>query len=65
MRGEQLTIFTAACLSCGWVGDDGTRAAAEHEIKMHERGERHPWHLAPGQVPGWEGEPRNRPSTSR
>jgi hypothetical protein len=61
MRGEKITVWAPACLSCGWHGGDGTRAEAEAEAAMHERGERQPWQLAPGQRPGWEGDPRSRP----
>jgi hypothetical protein len=42
MVGEKETLYTPACLSCGWIGSDGTMAEAEHEGGMHERGERHP-----------------------
>jgi hypothetical protein len=62
MVGEQQRLYTPACLSCGWIGSDGTRVEAEREGGMHERGERQPWIMAPGQTPGWEGEPRTRPA---
>jgi hypothetical protein len=55
-------MWSPACLSCGWYGSDGTRFEAEEEVRMHERGERHPWQMAPGQKPGWEGDPRSRPA---
>ncbi len=53
MVGEQQTLYTPACPSCGWIGSDGTMAEAEHEGSMHERGERHPWQLAPGEARTW------------
>jgi hypothetical protein len=61
MVGEQGTLYTPACLTCGWIGSDGTMAEAEYEGGMHERGERQPWIMAPGQRVGWEGEPRSQP----
>jgi hypothetical protein len=54
MVGEQRTLYTPACLNCGWIGSDGTMPEAEAEGAMHERGERRPWQMAPGQEPGWE-----------
>lgn len=62
MVGEQQTVYTPACLSCGWIGSDGTRLDAEREGAMHERGERQPWQMAPHQRPGWESAPDGRPS---
>jgi hypothetical protein len=62
MVGEQRTIYTPACLSCGWIGSDGTRLEAEREGEMHERGERQPWQMAPHQRPGWEGAADDRSS---
>jgi hypothetical protein len=53
MVGEQRTLYTPACLNCGWIGSDGTMPEAEAEGAMHERGERRPWQMAPGQEPGW------------
>ena len=61
MVGEQGTLYTPACLFCGWIGSDGTRPEAEAEGGMHERGERQPWIMAPGQTPAWESQPRSRP----
>jgi hypothetical protein len=46
MVGEQRTLYTPACLNCGWIGSDGTMPEAEDEGAMHERGERRPWQLA-------------------
>jgi hypothetical protein len=43
MVGEKGTLYSPACLTCGWCGGDGTRAEAETEAAMHQRGERHPW----------------------
>lgn len=43
MKGDRRTQWTPACLNCSWIGSDGTRAEAEQEAQMHERGERHPW----------------------
>jgi hypothetical protein len=45
MVGEQQTLYTPACLNCGWIGSDGTMPEAEAEGAMHERGERRPWQL--------------------
>lgn len=59
-KGEKQTLYTPACLSCGWIGSDGTMAEAEREGAMHARGEVHPWIMQPGQKPGWEGDPRSR-----
>jgi hypothetical protein len=53
MVGETQTLYTPSCLSCGWIGSDGTRPEAEEEGRMHERGERHPWQIAPGPVVPW------------
>jgi hypothetical protein len=61
MVGETRTLFTPACLNCGWVGSDGTRGEAEEEGLMHERGERHPWQLRPGSATPWRpGDPTTR-----
>jgi hypothetical protein len=54
MVGERGTTYSPACLACGWCGGDGTRAEAEAESRMHERGERQPWQLAPGTAKPWE-----------
>jgi hypothetical protein len=54
MVGEQRTMVTPACLNCGWIGSDGTRPGAEEEPRMHERDERNPWQLAPGEVRPWQ-----------
>jgi hypothetical protein len=51
--GEARTIYTPACLACGWIGSDGTYAEAEAEGQMHERGERQPWQLPPGTPSPW------------
>jgi hypothetical protein len=61
MVGDSRTIYTPACLNCGWIGGDGTRLEAETEAGMHERGERQPWHLGPGSVEPWR--PESRPRT--
>jgi hypothetical protein len=63
MVGERRTLYTPACLNCGWIGSDGTMPEAEGEGAMHERGERRPWQMAPGQEPGWEAS-RDRPVPS-
>jgi hypothetical protein len=60
MVGERGTIYSPACLYCGWCGGDGTRAEAKADARMHECGERQPWQMAPRQKPGWEGDPRSR-----
>jgi hypothetical protein len=39
-----------------------TRLEAEREGAMLERGERHPWQMAPGEKLSWEGDPRSRPA---
>jgi hypothetical protein len=39
MAGEGRSTYTAACLSCGWVGGRGTRLEAEAEGQLHEEGE--------------------------
>jgi hypothetical protein len=62
MVGEQQTLYTPVCLTCGWIGSDGTMAEAEHEGGMHERGEVQPWIMAPGQKPEREGGPPSRPA---
>ena len=54
MKGEKGSQWTPACLTCAWIGSDGTRAEAETEARMHERGERQPWQLAPGTIRPWE-----------
>ncbi|HVX31702.1 MAG TPA: hypothetical protein VHA80_01060 [Solirubrobacterales bacterium] len=51
MVGERGTLHTPACLTCGWIGGDGTHAEAEGEAAMHERGERQPWQFPRGQAP--------------
>ena len=53
-EGERDTLCTAFCLVCGWMGGDATRGDAEAEAEMHERGERHPWQLAPGEAKPWK-----------
>jgi hypothetical protein len=53
MVGESRTAYTPACLNCGWIGSDGSRVEAEAEGVMHERGERHPWQLGPGEIRPW------------
>jgi hypothetical protein len=53
-EGEHGTLCTAFCLTCNWMGGDGTRGEAETEAGMHERGERHPWQLAPGEAEAWK-----------
>jgi hypothetical protein len=53
MKGDRRIQWTPFCLTCNWTGSDGTRAEAEHEAGMHERGERHPWQLAPGTARAW------------
>jgi hypothetical protein len=60
--GEKQTLYTPSCLTCGWVGGDGSRVEAEAEGRMHERGERQPWQIVPGQAAGWEGDQRSRPA---
>ena len=64
MVGERQTLWTPACLNCGWYGSDGMRAEAEEEAAMHERGEVQPWIMQPGQKPAWEGDPRSSPPFS-
>jgi hypothetical protein len=63
MVGEKQTIYTAACLACGWIGEDEyTRSGAEADGRDHEAGIRPPWVIEPGRRPaGWEGDPRSRP----
>lgn len=62
MVGEARTVYTPACLVCGWIGGDGSRAEAEREGRMHERGERQPWQLEPGTATAWRpGDPATRP----
>lgn len=39
MEGDGGTVWTPACLSCGWVGTGGPRPAAETEAALHEAGE--------------------------
>lgn len=39
MRGDDGTLWTPACLSCGWVGTDGPRAAAVVAAARHEADE--------------------------
>jgi hypothetical protein len=34
MVGESRTLNTPACLICGWIGSDGSRAEAEHEGRI-------------------------------
>ena len=61
MRGDRRTIFTPACLNCGWVGSDTTRrAAAVADGRLHEDGGRHPWQLAPGERRTWDGRSSRR-----
>jgi hypothetical protein len=61
MVGETGTVYTPACLSCGWIGGDGPRVEAEREGRMHERGERQPWRPEPGNAPDWRpGDPTMR-----
>jgi hypothetical protein len=63
MIGDERTIFTAACLSCGWVGGDTRhRLDALVEGRRHEDGLREPWQMAPGEHSGWDGDPRSRPA---
>jgi hypothetical protein len=52
-KGEKTTMVTTVCLACGWHEGDGTRAKAETEAGMHDRGERYPWQLAPGEAKPW------------
>lgn len=52
-EGEQGTLCTAFCLTCNWMGGDGSRAEAETEAEMHLRGEQFPWQLLPGEVREW------------
>jgi hypothetical protein len=62
-KGEKETQFTAACLLCNWIGSDTTHTEAVEEGEMHERGERHPWQMAPGTALPWSpGDPTMRPS---
>ena len=49
-RGEQGTQWTAACVECGWVGDDTTHSQAVTDGEMHERGEYHPWQIPDGEI---------------
>lgn len=45
----------------GWIASDGTGLEAEREGAMHERGERHPWQMAPLQRgPCWPGDSAER-----
>lgn len=61
MAGDRRTQWTPACLACGWIGSDGTRAEAEEEAAMHERGERRPWQLERGEAEPWRpGDPTMR-----
>jgi hypothetical protein len=62
MVGEKQTLYSPACLSCGWYGSDGTRAEAEAEARMHERGKVQPWIMQAGQEAGWEGKSWNTPT---
>lgn len=39
MAGEERATYTAACLTCGWVGERRTRLEAEAEGRLHEEGE--------------------------
>jgi hypothetical protein len=36
MAGEKQTLYTPACLACGWIGD-GTMLETEREGTMHLR----------------------------
>lgn len=38
MVGETRTLYTPACLTCGWHGEGGTRLEAEDEGRVHEHG---------------------------
>jgi hypothetical protein len=61
MKGVRRTLWTPACLACGWQGGDGTRVEAEAEARMHERGERMPWQRLPGEASEWApGAPNGR-----
>ena len=62
MRSDDRTLWTPACLSCGWVGSDThRRAAAVADGRRHEEGLRDPWQMAAGEHSGWDGDPRSRP----
>lgn len=63
-HGEKGTEYTPACLTCAWIGSDGTRRQAVEEAGMHERGERHPWQLAPGEIRVWSPGDRAGPPPS-
>ena len=66
MVGEKRTIFTPACLSCGWIGADGPRLKAEEQGRRHEAGEVPPWIVAPGRRPAGKREGSGaRPPISR
>jgi hypothetical protein len=62
MVGAERTIYTAACLACGWIGvDEYTRLGAEADGRDHEAGIRPPWIWEPGQRPERrDGDPRSR-----
>jgi hypothetical protein len=61
MKGPRGAIHTPACLSCGWVGEEtNRRVMAVREGEMHERGERWPWQVAPGETRSFDGDPRSQ-----
>ena len=61
MVGDGRTIFTPACLACGWIGGDTLhRRDADAEGRRHEEGKREPWQLAVGEHSEWDGDPRGR-----
>ncbi|HTR74554.1 MAG TPA: hypothetical protein VMH33_04765 [Solirubrobacterales bacterium] len=61
MQGEAGTLWTPACLSCGWVGTGGPRRAAEAEGSRHEADEAAPIVIARRPVANHRRSPGRRP----
>jgi hypothetical protein len=59
MAADGRSTYTAACLSCGWVGERRTRPEAESEGRLHEEADGSPPQISS------TGESRAKPARRR